>query len=777
MSSKITQKELSIVKTGLFMIANAMIVHEALVAIGALKGINPLAKIDTDDPRGWLIKEWESILKTNYKSVFEPALKLLKTLPSHPSLKKILLDLAKVAQKAVENRAILRHDLAGRLYHTLLLRDIAKGLATYYTSIPAATLLASLALDLLAINWGSIEEVAKVRIADFACGSGTLLSAVYNEIVDRHIMGTMRPNLSQLHKVLVEKVLYGFDVLEYAVHLTAASLVLRDPTQPVGGTNTFVLPLGVYNGEVHLGSLDIRVIDDYITFPMQKTLFGTISAQAVRVDVDASERPIPKIERPHLVIMNPPFARTGNVGKSTLFGHLPEADRKEVLNKLKELGKKMTDTLKLSGSFGRAGLAAYFLLKAYEVSRPDAVLAFVLPRVFLSGSDWRSVREFMAKSGHFEYIIISDDPEALWAWSENTDLSEILMVYKKCRNCGNGDVTVVYVRKRPSSALEAKVYASLIRTIAGQLEIRQHSALSPTKIVRMDGNEVMYIYKVRESAVREVASVNMNIIMGFHSSHLSEIAYNLYAKKKFLRLDLPLIPLSKYLVQSGKCRTKWENCVGYDVAQTRRRCIKNGKNPVLFLAEVNMNTFSSPKLPSSALRTTYVPDECLKRAGRLLVPGVGRFRLTTIGVVAAYYDQPVLSQAAWTIPLSDEEAKIQALWLNTTPGLIHLLSMRQDSAGGFVQLKKKSLGDLLLIDVPKLSVDIKSKLLNLFDEYANTPMGRILSQLKRASNRQGPRYEIDVEFLELFGANEQDIERLLGIYRDLQNETLFGESD
>jgi len=400
-----------------------------------------------------------------------------------------------------------------------------------------------------------------------------------------------------------------------------------------------------------------------------------------------------------------------------------------------------------------------------------------LPRVFLSGSDWRSVREFMAKNGHFEYIIISDDPEALWAWSENTNLSEILMVYKKCRNCGNGDVTVAYVRKRPSSALEAKVYASLIRTMTRQLEIGQHSALSPTKIVRMDGNEVMYIYKVRGSVVREVASVNMNIVMGFHSSHLSEIAYNLYAKKRFLHLDLPLVPLSKYLVRSGKCRTSWEECVGYDVAQTRRRCVDKGKNPVLFLAELNENTFSSPKLPSNALRTTYVPDECLKRAGRLLVPGVARFRLTTIGVVTAYYDQPVLSQVAWTIPLSSDEAKIQALWLNTTLGLIHLLSMRQDSAGGFVQLKKKSLGELLLIDVSKLSGDVKSELIKLFDEYANTPMGRILLQLKQASNRQGPRYEIDVRFLELFGANKQDIERLLGIYRDLQNETLFGKND
>jgi len=791
-SVKGPSRGLSIVKTGLFMIANAMIVHEALVASGALQNIQPLASIDRNDPQGWLINEWDKIVNTNYRSVFDPAIKMLKSLPSHPTLKNLLLDLADTARKAVSSRAALRHDLAGRLYHTLLLRDIAKGLATYYTSIPAATILASLALDWLLvndvpINWSNIDEIAKLRVADFACGSGTLLSAIYSEIMDRHIMSSRgKPNLSQLHKVLLENVLYGFDVLEYAVHLTATSLVLRDPRQIITNTNTYVVPLGVYNGTVYLGSLDIEVRDKWVTFPRLRTLFGNFVPSAERKGIDVGEDAGFRVERPDLVIMNPPFARTGNVGKSSLFGHLPRADREEVLNKLKELGERIRKRFSLEEGFGRAGLAAYFLLKAYEVSKPNAVLAFVLPRVFLSGSDWRSVREFLARKGLFRYIIVSDDPDVLWAWSENTNLSEILMIYQKYANHEDGDVTVVYVRKRPSSALEARIYASLIRSIAGQLGISQGSSLSPTKIVTMNGHTVMYVYKVKGDAVRQVAGVNMNIVMGFHSSFLSEIAYKLFVNRVFDGLRLPLVPLSKYvekrLVQKGVCRPSgrrrkaiWEDYVGYDVAQVRRKCIDKGKNPVKFLAELNINTFSKLKLPPNALRTAYVPDECYVRAGRLLIAGVARLWLPTIGVVATYSDDPTLSQAAWSIPLDGDEAKIQALWLNTTPGLIHFLSMRQDSKGGFVQLKKKTLGELLLLDTSQLNEDVKTQLLKLFDKYANTSMDDILSQLRQASSGEGPRYNIDIEFLGILGTELDYRKRqfLSSIYRELQDETLF----
>jgi hypothetical protein len=172
-----------------------------------------------------------------------------------------------------------------------------------------------------------------------------------------------------------------------------------------------------------------------------------------------------------------------------------------------------------------------------------------------------------------------------------------------------------------------------------------------------------------------------------------------------------------------------------------------------------------------------VPQECFCRAGRLHVPGVARFRLTTIGVVAAYTEEPTVSQVTWTIPMSLEEAKMQALWLNTTPGLIHLLSLRQDSQGGFVQIKKEVLRNLLLIDTNKLTSGQRKALLNLAERFGKAGMPRLKQQFETALERCGSRYELDKAFLEVFGKSvekdETTWQKLRALYEQLADETLF----
>jgi len=266
----------------------------------------------------------------------------------------------------------------------------------------------------------------------------------------------------------------------------------------------------------------------------------------------------------------------------------------------------------------------------------------------------------------------------------------------------------------------------------------------------------------------------MNIVMGFHSSFLSEISYKLYINNEFIGLKIPLIPLSKYVEKYYNIK-KWEDYVGYDVAEVRRKCIDKGTNTVKFLAELNKNTFSSMRLSNTVVRTTHVPKECIMRAGRLLIPGSGRFRLPGIGVISTYSDDPVISQVAWTIPLDNNEAKIQALWLNTTLGLLHFLSMRQDSAGGFIQLKKKTLGEILLLDTARVCEDVRTQLLSLFNRYSSINIDNIYTQLGQASIHQGIRYEIDEKFLKLMGANNTQMDFLNRIYSELKEETLFSK--
>lgn len=779
------------VQTALFMLANAMMVHEALAASGAVKGLQPLSGIDRRNPIEWLRQEWDKVLATDYEPIFRPALELLKALPAHPQLTSVLVEIAGVAQEAVTTMAVFKQDLAGRLYHTLLLREIAKSLATYYTSIPAASLLARLAFSSVNANWGDLEGIDKVVVVDLACGSGTLLSASYTEIMDRYVSNSEEPDLGKLHKLLVENVLWGFDVLEYAVHLASSTLILRDPRIGVAKTNTYVLPLGIVNGKAYLGSLDLEVKNDSIVFPLVRSLYGAPLGEPLQVTVQGVRQASLRMPRPDVVIMNPPFARTGNVGGSVLFGYMPGAERDEVLSKLEELEKGIVKRLGLSKGFGRAGLAAYFLLKSHMVVKDGGVLAFVMPRVFLSGTDWSPVREHLAKSGQLLYVVVSDDPSVSWAWSENTDLSEILMVYRKGRRDLSLRTAVVYVRRRPRSALEAKILADrIIRAV--QQHGNEAGDYSNTERISLggEGNTTAYVYTVKHGIIKDVAGVNLNLAVGYHTTELSSTAYTLYRDHRLFDVTLPLVPLPSYVIEKReeleKCyvsakrggREKgFKDYIGYDVSNFKRKCLNKGDIPVKMLASISAETFSLMRIDPKLLETTRVPRDCFCRAGTLHIPGVARFWLPTIGVVVAYTEEPAVSHVAWTVPIPLEEAKIQALWLNTTPGLIHLLSLRQDSKGGFVQIKKEALGNLLLIDTGKLTPEQRGGLLTLAERFGKVGMPRLKQQFEAALEKSGPRYELDKAFLEVLGKNvERDSttwQKLRALYEQLADETLF----
>jgi hypothetical protein len=88
---------------------------------------------------------WKYICdEINYIPIFRIAREVLLALPSSKDSSQALEMLARQTLQIVSERAALRHDLMGRIYHYLLLE--AKYLGTYYTSVPAATLLLKLAL-------------------------------------------------------------------------------------------------------------------------------------------------------------------------------------------------------------------------------------------------------------------------------------------------------------------------------------------------------------------------------------------------------------------------------------------------------------------------------------------------------------------------------------------------------------------------------------------------------------------------------------------------------
>ena len=141
-----------------------------------------------------------------------------------------------VQSKAIcANQAALRHDLMGRIYHWLL--HHAKYLGTYYTSVSSATLLLKLALGARwSQDFSDVRALADFKVADLACGTGTLLMAAAQALSDEFIGRSADADrdieataLRSLHATLMENVLHGYDVLPSAVHLTASTLAMLAP--------------------------------------------------------------------------------------------------------------------------------------------------------------------------------------------------------------------------------------------------------------------------------------------------------------------------------------------------------------------------------------------------------------------------------------------------------------------------------------------------------------------------------------------------------------------
>ena len=134
-----------------------------------------------DPERGpdYLVRQWIKILEINWWPIFHIAKETLKTTPG-PANREAVRVLMEAAAEVAETGTIRRHDVAGRIFHRLL--DSRKFLATNYTTIPAAMMLAGLAFDERNRCWSGIEfadpaSVSGLRVVDPACGSGTLLMA------------------------------------------------------------------------------------------------------------------------------------------------------------------------------------------------------------------------------------------------------------------------------------------------------------------------------------------------------------------------------------------------------------------------------------------------------------------------------------------------------------------------------------------------------------------------------------------------------------------------
>ena len=410
-------------------IANAMVFQERIAGIH--EGVKPLQLVcgpEVGNPQAATLEAWTTILEINYWPIFAIARDLLGQLPSEYATQ-ILAVLRDTAQGVSASGVTSAHDLTGRIFQRLIADR--KYLATFYTLPASAALLARLAVAKLeGVDWADPEAIGKLRVGDFACGTGALLSAVYDEVAARHERAGGDP--AGLHTPMMEEVLYGCDVMPSAAHITSATLSGAQPNIGFNQSRIYTMPYGRQSdGTVAIGSLELLQSSHLLSLfntndPALRT--GSVGEEtATQINIDIPDASF------DVVIMNPPFTRATNHEGAhaditnpafAAFDATPE-DQKAMGDRINQLGKGFC-------YHGNAGIASAFAALGDKKLKPGGVLALVLPLSAAAGLSWQGLREMLTK-GYSNLTVLSiaaSDNDHL-SFSADTGMAECLVIARK----------------------------------------------------------------------------------------------------------------------------------------------------------------------------------------------------------------------------------------------------------------------------------------------------------------------------------------------------------
>ena len=426
-------------------------------AIEGQDGVPPLLVPGSIDKWG-LLETWDAILAGNYWPIFSIARGIVNRLPLR-CVPPVMDSIARSVRALAELGATTYHDLTGRMFQTLI--TDRKFLATFYTLPESACLLAELAVDRLEVDWRDRAAIERLRIADFACGTGALLSAAQRAVFRR--FRRAGGDDKQLHRALMERVLIGLDIMPAATHLTCSMLSSSHPSLPYGNSLIHTMPYGIDGVGTHIGALDLLDSDHaYSLFATGESLGGTASDSRSEHSVTIKDGSC------DLVIMNPPFTRPTNHEAAHAGIPTPSfAGFSTSHAEQQAMGTKLKQATSLFGS-GHAGLASNFMDLGHSKLRDGGVLALVLPFAFVRGRSWKRARQ--ALKDHYSKIHVASiaaTGSTERAFSADTGMAECLVVATK-RSGGRGRAAYSNLTKRPGQLLEAAVQA--LAASAGAVE-------------------------------------------------------------------------------------------------------------------------------------------------------------------------------------------------------------------------------------------------------------------------------------------------------------------
>lgn len=430
---------------------------ETVPSLSRLRGQNGL--LDSD----LVFDAWDTIQNVNYHSIYDVAVELVNAIALDDRLVGAVLWALRNTARQLEQMGLAReHELAGTVFQKLI--TDRRFIKAHYTRPESAALLSALVLPPPSgeemrpppgKGHRSESAYAKMKIADFACGTGTLLNGVYQRLLGFHEQ--VGGKSEDIHQLMLERNLIGCDILPNAVHLTAAIIASTHPNVKIGDTRIYAMEYGTHrpDGQYAIGALNLlRNPEETLPIPMTTSRrVGGTGDTATQAHQEFRHGEC------HIVIQNPPYIK-GNTDKNSEVPKTTFGDKDvEIERAMKKSLKEMKGTI----GDGNAGMGSHFVELADKMLRTDGVMGIVLPVSAIAGTSWRKVRKHWAQEYRDVTVVTVAHKEIVnCSFSADTGIAECLVIATKGKGETTGRGTFICLHRRPASVLEAREIANQI---------------------------------------------------------------------------------------------------------------------------------------------------------------------------------------------------------------------------------------------------------------------------------------------------------------------------
>jgi hypothetical protein len=720
-------------------------------------------------------KYFQRITHIDYQPIY--SIHLIEKIPENKETLALINDTIKTL--LVLRTEYITQDLAGRFFHALLPKEVAKTWAAFYTNPIAAEILASLAVD----KWDA-------TVIDPACGSGTLLSAVYRrklELYKKEYTPNEESNeelneetLKTLHKKFIEEDITGIDIMPFAAHLSAINLALQKLEQPtekvrIVRADSLELTPKFHSPEFKERGVFLKFFGESIQFDLyeKKEVFKPLSFTGKEEGFYL--KPV------DLVIMNPPFS-----------------DREKLP---KDYRKKLSDKSKFGKILGeicghQINLWGYFLALSDLMLKPNGKLAAVIPINIARGKATEKVRNYLLENYFIKYIIKATKD---LAFSESAAFRDILLVAEKRKPNDEELTTIIFLKKsiREINFCKVKEIIDNILPIIESTEVGNVNSTEDYEIQKLPTSQLLFNRNNFMKFLRGTSLERNKVILEFLEnieSRSQDKLTNLSSKEMYEGFHASPAGLSQLVfivnpVDESRIERNVllilnksdDHFIEAEVPELKRH-LKIEKEKVIpalktltgintmditsshdFLIIDNFEGFQQ-LIPLSKWKGRFDWNKVKKKAkGKgthvAILHRINIFSKNTHFVSCFSENQFYPTHAFNVFPnKSQEEAKFLCLFFNSIVGLLQILISMKETTGQYIEFMQSDLEEIKVLNFNTLSEAERNGIKNVWDTISKTRFPSIIEQFE---TKFEARVELDKIILKILGFSDEEIENWL----------------